>query len=213
MWRHTRWQEGEGVKKSWNSCHVIYGWPLILRSFLFFITLDSQLIFYRCQCYNIRVHCPLLQYLLTTSTILAGAHSYFVVGLSFKCEGKNSCHDLITNPLIILHRLLHYKKRGLILKTGNRSDRLAGRWHLVRGHMCWSHHVYPGSCNTCSSSCAPTSHPCGRHPHANPLCINHCDTLSVSLSAVSNQITPSIYEVWGLSHCKYIARLIDHEET
>ena len=49
--------------------------------------------------YNSRGHCLLLQYLHTTSTILAGAQFYFVVS-SFKCEGKNSCHDLIPNPAI-----------------------------------------------------------------------------------------------------------------
>ena len=38
-------------------------------------------------CYNSRAHCPLLQCLRTTSAILAGTHSYFVVS-SFKCEGK-----------------------------------------------------------------------------------------------------------------------------
>ena len=42
MWRHTRVEgggfknvttcnkDGGGVKKSWNSCDVIYGWPLII---------------------------------------------------------------------------------------------------------------------------------------------------------------------------------------
>ena len=49
--------------------------------------------------YNIRAHCPQLQCLHTTSAILAGSHSYFVVS-SFKCEGKNSCHDLTSNPRI-----------------------------------------------------------------------------------------------------------------
>ena len=61
--------------------------------------LDLQLSFYRPLCYN-RAHCPLLQCLNTISAILAGAHSYFVVS-SFKCEGKNSCYDLIPNPCII----------------------------------------------------------------------------------------------------------------
>ena len=31
------------------------------------------------------------------SAILEGAHCYFVVS-SLKCEGKNSCHDLLPNP-------------------------------------------------------------------------------------------------------------------
>ena len=61
---------------------------------------NSQLSFYRPLCYNSRAHCPLLQFLCTTSAILAGAHSYFVVS-SFKCEGKNSYHDLIPNTRIL----------------------------------------------------------------------------------------------------------------
>ena len=36
---------------------------------------------------------------VSISAILAGVHSYFVVS-SFKCEGNNSCHDLIHNPLL-----------------------------------------------------------------------------------------------------------------
>jgi Cytochrome b subunit of the bc complex len=61
-------------------------------------TLDLQLNFYRPQCYDRSSHCSLLQCLRTTSAILAGAHYYFV-GSSFKCEWKNSCHDLIPNPI------------------------------------------------------------------------------------------------------------------
>ena len=45
-------------------------------------------------CYNSRAHCPLLQCLNTTSAILGGAHSYFVISSS-KCEGKNSFHYFI----------------------------------------------------------------------------------------------------------------------
>ena len=45
-----------------------------------------KLSFYSPLCYDIRVHCPLLQYLSTKSAILSGAYSYFVV--SFKCEGE-----------------------------------------------------------------------------------------------------------------------------
>ena len=59
----------------------------------FFRTLELQLSFYRSLCYNSRSHCPLLQCLLIKSAIQAGAHSYFVI--SFKCEGKKCCHDLI----------------------------------------------------------------------------------------------------------------------
>ena len=59
---------------------------------------DLQLRFYRPVSYNNGAHCSLLQCLCTTSAILAGAHSYFVV--SFKCGAEeNSCHDLIPNPL------------------------------------------------------------------------------------------------------------------
>ena len=75
---------------------------LILAAFLvdshpFCTTLDLQLSFYRPLCYNSRAHCPLMQCLRTTSAKQTGAHSYFLV-LSFKCEGKYSCHDLIPNP-------------------------------------------------------------------------------------------------------------------
>ena len=38
-------------------------------------------------CLEDRTNCVILQCLCTTSAILAGAHSYFVVS-SFKCEGK-----------------------------------------------------------------------------------------------------------------------------
>ena len=62
----------------------------------FCMTLDLQLSFYRSLCYNSRPYCPLLQCLRTTSTILAGAHFNFVIS-TFKCEWKNSCHDLIPN--------------------------------------------------------------------------------------------------------------------
>ena len=73
-----------------STCNSSSGQPSLL---------DLQLSFYRPLCYNSRAHCPLLQCLRTTSAILAGAHSYFVVS-SFKCEGNNSHHDLIPNPLL-----------------------------------------------------------------------------------------------------------------
>jgi hypothetical protein len=62
----------------------------------FYTTFDLQLSFNRPLCYRSRDHWRLQQCLRTTSAILAGAHSYFV--LSFKREGKNSYHDLISNP-------------------------------------------------------------------------------------------------------------------
>ena len=58
-----------------------------------------KLTFYRPLCYNSRTHCSLLQCLRTSSAILAGAHSYFVLS-SFKWEGKNRCHDFIPNTHI-----------------------------------------------------------------------------------------------------------------
>ena len=54
-----------------------------------------QLSFYRPLCYYNRPHCPLH----TTITILAGAHSYFVVS-SFTCEGKNMLPWLNTQPSV-----------------------------------------------------------------------------------------------------------------
>ena len=41
-----------------------------------------------------------MQCLRTTSAILTGAHSYFLVS-SFKCDGKNSRHDLYISLMII----------------------------------------------------------------------------------------------------------------
>ena len=43
---------------------------------------------------------------MPSTAILAGAHSYFVVS-PFKCEGKNSCHDLIPNPHILREKYYH----------------------------------------------------------------------------------------------------------
>jgi hypothetical protein len=51
---------------------------VLVESHPFCPTLDLQLSLYSL-CYNIRVHCSLLQCLHNTSAILAGAHSYFVV--------------------------------------------------------------------------------------------------------------------------------------
>ena len=71
---------------------------VLVESHPFCTTLDLQLSFYRPMCNNSRLHCPLLQCLRTTSAILAGAHSYFVVS-SLNVKG-NSFHDLIPNPLL-----------------------------------------------------------------------------------------------------------------
>ena len=62
-------------------------------------TLDLQLSLYCPLYYNSTALCPLLECLRTTSAILAGAHSYFVVS-SLKCKVKNSCQDLISNSPI-----------------------------------------------------------------------------------------------------------------
>ena len=75
-----------------------------VESHPFCTTLDLQLSFYRPLCYNSRAYCTLMQNLCTTSAILAGAHSYFVVS-SFKCEGENSCHGLIPKPSIFFMHL------------------------------------------------------------------------------------------------------------
>ena len=72
---------------------------LFYESHPFCTMLDLQLSFYWPLCYNSRAHCPLLQCLCMTSAIVAGAHSYFVG--SFKCEEKNNCHYLISNPCIL----------------------------------------------------------------------------------------------------------------
>ena len=74
---------------------------VLVKSHPFCMTLHLQLSFYCLLCYNSRAHCLLLQCLCTTSAILAGAYSYFVVS-SFKYEEKNSCHDLIPNPHIYI---------------------------------------------------------------------------------------------------------------
>ena len=69
---------------------------VLVKSLPFCMTLDLQLNFYRHLSYNSRAHCLLLQCLLSTSAILAGAYSYFVVS-SFKCERKYSCYEVIPN--------------------------------------------------------------------------------------------------------------------
>jgi hypothetical protein len=81
-------------------------YTVLVKSHPFSTLLDLQLSFYCPLCYNSRVHCSLLQCPCPTSVILAGAHSYFVVS-SFKCEWKNSCHDLIPKPPIYLHIVIH----------------------------------------------------------------------------------------------------------
>ena len=64
-----------------------------------------QMSLYRPLCYNSRTHCPLQQCLHTTSAIIAGTHSYFVLS-SFKCEGQNNCYDLIPHPRIQISELI-----------------------------------------------------------------------------------------------------------
>ena len=51
---------------------------VLVESHPFCTMLDLQLSFYRLLNNKSRAHCPLLQYLHTTSAILAGAQSYFV---------------------------------------------------------------------------------------------------------------------------------------
>ena len=74
-----------------------------------------KLSFYWLLSYDSRAHCSLLQFLRSTTAILAGAYSYFVLS-SFKFEGKNSYHDLIPSPHIIHHNYTFHvdlkRKRG-----------------------------------------------------------------------------------------------------
>ena len=86
-----------GISAGFILCEYRYRF-LLIESHPFGTTLNLQLSFYQPLSYNSRAHCPLLQFLRTTSAILAGANYYFVKSL-FKCEGRNSCHELILNPL------------------------------------------------------------------------------------------------------------------
>ena len=78
--------------------------------------LDLHLNFYHPLCYN---STAIEMSIVGISAILAGAHSYLVVS-SFKCEGNNSCDDLIPNPRIIHNRIpyeLNYMNIHLISKA------------------------------------------------------------------------------------------------
>ena len=57
--------------------------------------------FHRPLCYKSRARCPILQCLRTTSVILPGAHSYFVLS-SFKCINDE-------NNVRIFLRQIYYK--------------------------------------------------------------------------------------------------------
>ena len=90
---------------------------------------DLQLSFYQPLCYNSRAHYPLLQSLGTISAILTGEHSYFAVS-TFKCGGKNSCHDLLSNPhiyqcvvLIINCKLIMKKSREVMILSSESSEK------------------------------------------------------------------------------------------
>ena len=85
---------------------------ILVASHLFCTIFYLQLSFYRPLCYNSRSHCPLV----TTTAILAVAHSYFVVSL-FKCEGKNSCHDLI-----LIRPMSRTKIRTVVLTCYNNTS-------------------------------------------------------------------------------------------
>ena len=88
---------------------------------------DLEVSFCRPLCYESIAHCPLLQYLRTTSAIVTGAHSYFAVS-SLKCEGKNSCHDLIRN--LRIKTVPHHQSGGCSARgnTGQNKDTV---------HTCW----------------------------------------------------------------------------
>ena len=101
---HCDFLEGFSLAVRLFSCsHAV-----LVESHLFCTTLDLQLSFNRPLCYNSKAHCPLLKCLRTTSAILTGAHSYFVVS-SFKYEGENSYRDLITSSRM-KHRRLSVQK-------------------------------------------------------------------------------------------------------
>ena len=70
---------------------------ILVESLPFYTTLDLQLSFYCLFVKRVELAALYRQCVHITSALLAGAHSYFVVW-SFKCEWKNSCHDLMTNP-------------------------------------------------------------------------------------------------------------------
>ena len=69
------------------------------------MTLDLQLSLYHPVCYNGRAHFLLLQCLHTTDTILAGAHSYFVVILNVRKKTV-----AMTEPLTLIYKSTYDKK-------------------------------------------------------------------------------------------------------
>ena len=90
----------------WAEAVQLFWWrhAVLVESHPFRTTHDLQTSFYHPLCYDSRDHCLLLQILHTTSVILAGSHSYFVV--SSLSEGKNRWHDLIPNPRRLYRTLL-----------------------------------------------------------------------------------------------------------
>ena len=80
----------------------IFHHAVLVESHSFCTMHEFQVSFYCPLGYNSRVQCPLLQCLHTTSAIVVGKHSYFVIS-SLKCEGKNCSHDLIPNPCVYLY--------------------------------------------------------------------------------------------------------------
>ena len=112
-------------------------------------TLDLQLSFYRPLCCINRAHRPILQCLLSTSAILAGADCYFMIS-SFKCEEKNSCHDFKPNPWIFddigmkLHfyvfYIINYNVLALKVRIITRSKY---QWDTVKHKYTHKHtHIY-----------------------------------------------------------------------
>ena len=95
-WRNAKECHSERVTVLLFSYRHIF----LVELHIFFTTFDLLLSFYRSLRYNTRDHCPLLQCLNSTNVVIAGANPYFVV-LSFKCEGKNSCNDLIPNSRVV----------------------------------------------------------------------------------------------------------------
>ena len=80
-------------------------------------------------------HCSLLQCLCITSAVLAGTHFNFVI--SFKCEQKNSCHNLISNPHISV-KVCKLKINGIqsFFRNSMRADDVKNG--LIKNLMNWN---------------------------------------------------------------------------
>ena len=103
----------------------------------FCTTLGLQLSVYRPLCYNSRGHCPLRQCLHTTSVILAGALSHFVVS-SFKYEGEKLIPWVNPQPSYYVRKekdfKLHFNTTQGMSTSGLKQQykKLNGNWPDIR---------------------------------------------------------------------------------